>query len=95
MAQRTPPDARPAPTPPVAQAWLNDVHVWPVGSGGGGNGTPGASRWTPVRDTYGRNPPPRGHHCAVGIGSRLVIFGGSNGEICFNDVAYLVRARAT
>ena len=61
------------------------MHVWPVGAGG----RPGASKWIGLRTIEGRAPMPRSYHCAVAVGSKLVIFGGSSGERTYGDVAYL------
>jgi hypothetical protein len=64
--------------------WVNDVFAWPVGS----SGAPKYS-WAAVRHTEGRQPLPRCYSASVGVGSRLVVFGGNNGDDTFGDVAYL------
>ncbi|KAI1106168.1 galactose oxidase [Jackrogersella minutella] len=46
--------------------------------------TSGANGGTPVKDTS--RPKARGYHTANMVGSKLIIYGGSDGGECFNDV---------
>lgn len=62
------------------------------GGGGGAGGNNGGSNGS-SRDMQPR-PRPRGYHTANMVGSKLVIFGGSDGGECFNDVwVYDVETR--
>lgn len=66
--------------------WHNDVYAWPVGTMQSGP----KSTWSKIVETEGRQPLPRCYHCAVAVGgSRMVVFGGNNGEDTFADVAFL------
>ena len=35
----------------------------------------GSNKWIPCTDVVGVAPPPRGHHNAVFVGSKLYVFG--------------------
>ncbi|KAI0895753.1 galactose oxidase [Annulohypoxylon nitens] len=65
---------------------VTDPHKmsWKLVSGPSTNSTSSANGTTPVKDTS--RPKARGYHTANMVGSKLIIYGGSDGGECFNDV---------
>lgn len=59
--------------------YLNDLYAWPVSS----------HKWHHIATTEGRAPKARSFHSAVAVGSKLIVFGGTDGEESFDDVSYL------
>ena len=59
--------------------YLNDLYAWPVSS----------HKWHHIATTEGRAPKARSFHSAAAVGSKLIIFGGTDGEESFDDVSYL------
>ncbi|KAI2603802.1 galactose oxidase [Hypoxylon fragiforme] len=64
---------------------VTDVHKmsWKLVSGPSAPSSSGSGS-TPVKDTS--RPKARGYHTANMVGSKLIIYGGSDGGECFNDV---------
>jgi N-acetylneuraminic acid mutarotase len=60
--------------------YLNDLYAWPVSS----------HKWHHIATTEGRAPKARSFHSAVAVGSKLIVFGGTDGEESFDDVSYLL-----
>ncbi|KAL6625306.1 galactose oxidase [Neocallimastix sp. 'constans'] len=44
--------------------------------------------WTHI-NTTGKSPSPRGYHTSNIVGSKVIVFGGSDGHECFNDIHIL------
>ncbi|KAG0748237.1 hypothetical protein G6F57_003549 [Rhizopus arrhizus] len=60
---------------------LDDVHMLDISK-------PGQLKWEKL-ETYGHPPPARGYHTSNLVKDKLVVFGGSDGHDCFEDVHVL------
>ncbi|CAO3683079.1 unnamed protein product [Rhizopus stolonifer] len=60
---------------------LDDVHMLDISK-------PGQLKWERL-ETFGHPPPARGYHTSNLVKDKLVVFGGSDGHDCFEDVHVL------